>query len=142
KDAAREARRNKVPFGKFADPVGEGVERCMAAYYYAKTQHRHFDFMIEAGRAIFAEGIDVATDEGMQVVAERAGLFWPELQEAFKDEQWRHEAKANREALSDVGLWGVPVLKIGEHAFWGQDRDWLLAHTIEDMCQTGEGIMV
>ena len=142
KDAAREARRKKVPFGKFADPVGEGVERCMAAYYYAKTQHRHFDFMIEAGRAIFAEGIDVATDEGMQVVAERAGLFWPELQEAFKDEQWRHEAKANREALSDVGLWGVPVLKIGEHAFWGQDRDWLLAHTIEDMCQTGEGIMV
>ena len=142
KDAAREARRKKVPFGRVADPVGAGIERCMAAFYYAKSQNRHFDFMIEAGRAIFAEGIDLATDEGMQVVAERAGLFWPELEEAFRDETWRHEVKKNREELSEAGLWGVPVTKIGEHAFWGQDRDWMLAHTIEDLCQTGEGIMV
>ena len=142
KDANREAQRRKVPFGKIADPVGEGAERCIAAFFYAKTQNRQFDFVLEAGKAIFAEGIDLATDEGMQVVAERAGLFWPELQEGMKDEQWRHEVKKHRDELSELGLWGVPVLKIGDQAFWGQDRDWLLAHTIEDLCQSGEGIMV
>ena len=141
-DANREARRRNMPFGKFADPVGEGVERCMAAFYYAKTQNRHLGFMLEAGKAIFSEGIDVATDEGMQVVAERAGLFWPELQEGMQDEEWRHEAKKNREILSDAGLWGVPALKIGDQAFWGQDRDWLVARAIEDLCHTGEGILV
>jgi 2-hydroxychromene-2-carboxylate isomerase len=78
----------------------------------------------------------------MQVIAERCGLFWPELQEGLKEEEWRHIAKKNREDLSEAGLWGVPVVKIGEHAFWGQDRDWLLARTIEDLCHGGEGIMV
>ncbi len=141
-DANREARRRKMPFGRIADPVGEGAERCIAAFYYAKTQNRHFDFLLEAGKAIFSEAIDVSTDEGMQIVAERAGLFWPEMQEGMKDDQWRHEAKANREALSEAGLWGVPTLKIGDQAFWGQDRDWLVARAIEDLCDTGEGIMV
>ena len=142
KDANREARRKKIPFGRIADPVGEGAERCIAAFYYAKTQNRQFDFMVEAGKAIFAEGIDVATDEGMQIVAERAGLFWPELEEGMKDEQWQHEVKKSRDALAEAGLWAVPTLKIGEHVFWGQDRDWLLAHTIEDLCQGAGGIMI
>lgn len=142
RDAGREAARRKVPYGKIADPVGEGAERCLAAFYYARTQNRHLDFLLEAGKAIFSEAIDVSTDEGMQIVAERAGLFWPELQEGMKEEEWRHEAKKNREILSEAGLWGVPTLKIGEQAFWGQDRDWLVARAIEDMCHTGEGIMV
>jgi len=142
RDAGREAARRKMPYGKIADPVGEGAERCLAAFYYAKTQDRHLDFMLEAGKAIFSEAVDVSTDEGMQIVAERAGLFWPELQEGMKDDEWRHEAKKNREILSEAGLWGVPTLKIGDQAFWGQDRDWLVARAIEDMCDSGEGIMV
>ena len=141
-DANREARRRRMPFGKVADPVGEGAERCIAAFYYAKTQNRHFDFLLEAGKAIFSEAVDVATDEGMQLVAERAGLFWPELEEGMKNDEWRHEAKKNREDLSEVGLWGVPTLKIGDQAFWGQDRDWLVARAIEDLCHSGEGILV
>jgi 2-hydroxychromene-2-carboxylate isomerase len=142
KDANREAKRKKVPFGKIADPVGEGAERCIAAFYYAQQQNRQFDFVLEAGKAVFSEGIDVSTDEGMQLVAERAGLFWPELAEALKDEEWRHRAKQNRDDLSEAGLWGVPVIKIGDTAFWGQDRDWMIARHIEDLCSSGEGIMV
>ena len=88
------------------DPVGDGAERCIAAFYYAKTQNRHYDFLLEAGKAIFSEAIDVATDEGMQIVAERAGLFWPELQEGMKNDEWRHEAKKNREILSEAAPGG------------------------------------
>jgi len=142
KDANREAQHHEVPFGKFADSLGVGSERCIAAFYYAKEQGRERDFLIEAGKAIFAEAIDVATDEGMQVVAERSGLFWPELQAAIQDEGWRDQAEANRELLTNVGLWGVPTYKIGEQAFWGQDRDWLVARKIEDLCHGGEGIMI
>ena len=102
--------------------------------------------MLAANRAFsfkeVAEGVDVATDEGLQVVAERAGLFWPELEKALKDDRWKERAKANREALNDAELWGVPVLKIGDLAVWGQDRDWLMARKIEDLCQQGEGIVV
>jgi len=142
KDANREAQHHEVPFGKIADSLGVGSERCIAAFYYAKKQGRERDFLIEAGKAVFAEAIDVATDEGMQVVAERSGLFWPELQAAIQDEGWRDQAEANRELLTEAGLWGVPTYKIGEQAFWGQDRDWLVARKIEDLCHGGEGIMI
>ncbi|MDX1404979.1 MAG: DsbA family protein [Woeseiaceae bacterium] len=142
RDASREARRLEVPFGKFADPVGVGTERCIAAFYYAKAQGKERDFLYTAGQAIWSRAVDVAEDEGMQIVAKRCGLFWPELQEAMAKDDWREKAEANREALTELGLWGVPCFKIGELALWGQDRDWLLARKIEDMCHAGEGIMV
>jgi 2-hydroxychromene-2-carboxylate isomerase len=141
-DANREAGRLEVPFGKIADSVGEGAERCIAAFYYAKDQGKERNFLYIAGQAIWSKAIDVTTDEGMQIVAKRAGLFWPELKEAMENDDWRSTVEANREALTEVGLWGVPSFKIGDLALWGQDRDWLLARKIEDLCHGGEGIMI
>jgi 2-hydroxychromene-2-carboxylate isomerase len=142
KDANREAKRLKVPFGKISDSVGVAAERCIAAFYYAEAQGKEREFLYTVGQAIWSKAIDVAEDEGMQIVAKRCGLFWPELKEAMDNDDWRAKAEANREAMTEVGLWGVPCFKIGELALWGQDRDWLLARKIEDMCHAGEGIMV
>ena len=142
KDANREAGRLEVPFGKIADSVGEGAERCIAAFYYAKDQGKERNFLYIVGQAIWSRAIDVATDEGMQIVAKRAGLFWPELKAAMDSDDWRPTVETNREALTEIGLWGVPSFKIGEVALWGQDRDWLLARKIEDMCHDGEGIII
>jgi 2-hydroxychromene-2-carboxylate isomerase len=142
KDACREAERLGVPFGKISAPAGAAVERCIAGFYYAKSQGRERDFLLAAGKAIWSEGIDVAEDAGMEHVAEKSGLFWPELKAALADDEWRNLAEESREAMNDVGVWGVPSFKIGELALWGQDRDWLLARKIEDMCHTGDGIMV
>ncbi len=142
KDANREAERLSVPFGRMSDPVGLGVERCIAAFYYAKTQRRERDFLLAAGNAIWNEAIDVAEDEGMRVVAERSGLFWPELKAALEQDEWRSIVEENRQLMTEAGVWGVPSFRIGELALWGQDRDWLLARKIEDMCHAGDGIMV
>ena len=142
KDANREAERLEVPFGNVADSVGEGAERCIAAFYYAKSEGRERDYLLAAGQAIFAGAIDVATDEGMEIVADRSGLFWPDLKEALEKEEWRAWARENRDALTEAGLWGVPSFLIGDVVIWGQDRDWLLARKIEDMCHDGEGIIV
>lgn len=142
KDANREAKRLKVPFGRISDSVGIGAERCIAAFYYAEAQGKERDFLYTVGQAIWSKAIDVAEDEGMQVVAKRCGLFWPELKEAMEKDDWRGQAEANREALTEIGLWGVPSFRIGDIAIWGQDRDWLLARKIEDMCHGGEGIMI
>ena len=142
KDACREAERLEIPFGKMFDPVGRGVERCIAAFYYAKTQGRERDFLLAAGKAIWSEGIDVAEDEGMEQVAERSGIFWPEVKAALTLDDWRSTVEENRQVMTEAGVWGVPSFRIGELALWGQDRDWLLARMIEDMCHTGDGIMV
>lgn len=142
RDAAREAARSSVPFGRIADPLGAGAERCMAVLRYAQTQRRAREFVLAAGRAIWANGIDVATDEGLRKVTAKAGLFWPDVVAALADNGWRAEAEESRAAMMAAGCWGVPTVRIGDWAVWGQDRDWLIARHLEDLCDSGEGILV
>lgn len=142
RDAKREAARLGIPFHRICDSVGVGAERCIATFYYAKSERKEREFLFEAGNAIWNEATDVATDDGLRKVTERAGLFWPEVKAALDANEWREECAANREAMTELGVWGVPVLRLGDIALWGQDRDWLMARQIEDLCQGGEGFMV
>jgi 2-hydroxychromene-2-carboxylate isomerase len=142
KDAMREAERLGVPFGKIADPVGEGTERCLAVFTYAESEHKGRDFLLNAGTAIWSEAVDVATDKGMRKVTGRTGLFWPDALAAMESDEWRPSIEANRESMMAAGSWGVPTARLGGEVFWGQDRDWLLVRHIEELCDTGDGILV
>jgi len=141
-DASREARRKGVPFGNACDPVGPGVERCLAVLHYARSEKKERDFLLAASEGIWARAIDVATDEGMRAVSEEAGLFWPDVKDAMGDDAWRAGAAANRDRLEEAGLWGVPGFLFADIAMWGQDRDWLLARQIEAKCIGSDGIVV
>ena len=141
-DTAREARRLSIAFGKMADPVGPGVERFMAVYRYAESEHRARDFLLNAGIAIWSEAVDIATDRGMRKVTGRSGLFWPDVEKAMQGDAWRAEIEANRDSMMESGAWGVPTIRMGDLVLWGQDRDWMLARHIEELCDTGEGILV
>ncbi|MDX1498875.1 MAG: DsbA family protein [Woeseiaceae bacterium] len=141
-DATREAGRLGIPFGRFADPLGAGVERLCAVFVYARAERRARDFVRNAGQAVWARGIDVATDAGLRKVTGRSGLFWPDVVAALGKDAWRAEVGENREALTAAGGWGVPTFRLGEFVAWGQDRCWLLARHLEERCDTGEGILV
>jgi len=123
-DTKREADRLGVPFGRVADPLGGGVERCLTLFPEAEAAGRGLDFMLAAGRAIWAEGRDVKRPDVMRDVLRRAGLD-PALAERPTAESF-DDAEANREALFELGLWGVPSYRLGDLAVWGQDRIWLL----------------
>jgi len=142
KDTSREARRLGIPYGKFADPLGKGVERCMAVFDYAQSQKRERDFLLNASEAIWARGVDVATDKGMRKVTGRTGLFWPDVLAAMQNDSWRAAAEDNCESMMASGCWGVPALRLGDFIVWGQDRDWILVRHIEELCDTGDGILV
>jgi 2-hydroxychromene-2-carboxylate isomerase len=141
-DASREARRLGVPFGTVADPVGKGVERCLAVLEYAIAEHRERDFLIHAGEAIWSEAVDVATDKGLRQVATRTGLFWPDVLASLEKDEWRTIASDNRQSMMESGSWGVPTIRLGDFVTWGQDRDWLLVRHIEELCDSGDGILV
>lgn len=126
RDAAREARRRDIPFGFGVDPLGAGVERCVAVFEAAAREGRGLELAASAYRAIFAEGVDVAEDEGLRYVARRAGLDDALLRRALEDETWRETVERNRARLFELGLWGVPTFERGGEALWGQDRlTWL-----------------
>jgi 2-hydroxychromene-2-carboxylate isomerase len=141
-DASREARRLGVPFGKIADPVGPGVERCLAVLQYAVGEHRERDFLLHAGEAIWSEAVDVTTDKGLRKVTAKTGLFWPDAKAAISDDGWRQIADDNRQSMMESGSWGVPTIRMGDFVTWGQDRDWLLVRHIEELCDSGDGILV
>jgi 2-hydroxychromene-2-carboxylate isomerase len=141
-DAAREAARRGVPFGRIADPVGPGSERALAVFFYAEAQQRGTEFLLNAGEAIWARAIDVASDTGMRKVTDKTGLSWPAVKAAMTSREWRDTVAENRNSMLASGSWGVPTLRLGEFVAWGQDRDWLLLRHIEELCDKGDGILV
>jgi 2-hydroxychromene-2-carboxylate isomerase len=73
-------------------------------------------------QGIWAEARDVAYVPDLLFLAERAGIAEAEATAALETGNWEQRAQANRDALTEMGLWGVPSFRIGEYSTWGQDR--------------------
>ena len=129
-DAAREARHRGIPFGRLNDPLGKPTERGLALLGLADRTGRGEALLRSFMQGVWAEGIDAGSDRGLRRIAERAGLDWGEAREALLDERWRAVAEANRAELFALGLWGVPSLRVGELAVWGQDRLWAVREAL------------
>jgi 2-hydroxychromene-2-carboxylate isomerase len=121
-DTKREAQAAGVPFGRICDPVGAGVERCMAVWPYAEREGKLADFVLNAATAIWSEGIDVAGDAGLARVVAKSGLDISAAIAALTDEGWRARAELNRADMVAAGNWGVPGFRFRGEMFWGQDR--------------------
>lgn len=121
-DTKREAKKLGLPFGHFADPLGAGVERCYALFEYAKAEHKEVDYLLSFARGVYSEGLDAATDSGMQRIVERAGLSWDQARPLLNDDSWRLWAQDNLADMYSLDQWGVPTIAYGEKAVFGQDR--------------------
>ena len=89
-------------------------------------------------RHAFQLGVNTNNDRGLRKVVEAAGLDWSEAQAHRADERWQAILEDNRQAMYASGLWGVPSFRLlapsGDPLLetWGQDRLWLVAHTLRD----------
>jgi len=122
RDAAREADRLGLPFGRIHDPLGEGVWRCLCIAELAKERGRLADFVLVAARGIWGEGVDVSRDEPLRRLCERAGLDWEACRRAIETPGYRERVESNTARLARLGHWGVPTLVFDDQAYWGQDR--------------------
>jgi 2-hydroxychromene-2-carboxylate isomerase len=137
RDVKREAALRGIPFGRVADPLGDGARRLMQVFQLAATTQQQLDYLVSAGRAVWSEGIDVAGDEGLAFVCQRAGISWGDARALIADGRPIDYAEENRIDLLGAGLWGVPCYRVGEHfAAWGQDRFWMLP---ELLARAGSG---
>lgn len=122
RDAAREADRLGLPFGRIHDPLGEGVWRCLCIAEYALEQGRLAEFVTITARAIWGEGVDVLRDAPLRALCESAGLDWESCRRAIETPHYRERVETNTARLSALGHWGVPTLVFEDEAYWGQDR--------------------
>ena len=130
RDAAREARRLNIDFGFAVDPIGEGALRALRAFTQTNGNQQALDFMVSAGQAAWGEALDLASDEGLRTVCERAGVAWSQVQSLLVSQPIDY-AEDNRNALFEAGLWGVPGFRIGDFATWGQDRLWMVEEIVK-----------
>ena len=144
-DAAREARAVGVPYGNFYDPIGDPARRCYALFPWAASQGKGVALCSSFLRHAFALGVNTNNDRGLRKVVEAAGLDWGAAQAHRQDTSWEALLEDNRQTMYAAGLWGVPSFRLlnsaGEAllATWGQDRLWLVAHTLRDALQQGAG---
>ncbi len=130
RDCKREAERLDLPFGRISDPVGPPVERGLAILIGARASGRDAAFAASFLKGVFADGVDAGSDRGLSWLCARADISWAEVQQWMTDERWRMEVEANRLEMLDLSLWGVPSLRFGSTAAWGQDRLWLIEQAV------------
>ncbi len=122
-DTKREADRLGIPFGHVCDPLGKGIGYCMAVFFdCAAGKGVELEFSRSVMQGIWSEARDVAHIPDLVFLAGRAGISEPEVRAAIEGQGWKEKGNANREALTELGLWGVPSLRIGSCSTWGQDR--------------------
>lgn len=125
-DAKREADRQGVPFGEICDPLGKGVEACLAISHHLLKrpdgQEALMTFARSALRGAWSEARDLAEYVDLRAVVERAQLPWAEASRWVADPEGQATAVANASDLEAIGLWGVPSFRVGDLWLWGQDR--------------------
>lgn len=129
-DTKRECARYGIPFGKTVDPLGEGVNRCMAIFPYAQQQHKTLEYIASISKGIWAEGQDVTEDDLLEKLVTRSGLDWNEAEKFLNDKSWEKSAEQNRKDMIALGFWGVPTFQYGDFSCWGQDRLWAIEQKI------------
>lgn len=126
RDCTREARRLGIPFGRICDPLGAGVERGYALFDYAEDQGKLAPYCAAFMRSVWSQGVDAATDRGMERIVTSAGLEWSVARPLLNTQEWRGRVEANQHRLQEVGLWGVPSFCVDGQSLWGQDRLWVV----------------
>jgi 2-hydroxychromene-2-carboxylate isomerase len=127
RDAKREADRLGIGFGELCDPLGKGIDNCLAIAHWAAQRGQLMAFSRSAMRGIWAEALDVSEYVDLRHIVERAGLPWDDARAALGDPAAAKTAQAHAAELAVFSLWGVPSIRCGDFIAWGQDRLPLLA---------------
>lgn len=129
-DVNREATALDIPFGKVADPLGKGVERCYALFDYANAKQLGIEFLLTYAQAVWSKGICSETDAGLKHIVEMSGLNWFEAKQYLDDNSWKTWAQNNLLALYQQNKWGVPSFSYENTTVFGQDRLLQIQHAI------------
>jgi len=128
-DAAREARLQDIPFGAIVDPVGMAAERALAIGMSLPADGSDVAFFRSFMTAVWAEGVDGASDKGLAYILEAAGLPG-RLARVVPEDGWRARAERNRQDMLLAGSWGVPTFRVSGVTLWGQDRLWAVVEAL------------
>ena len=92
------------------------------AFQAARRDGAAMGFALSVSDARWGDGLDVSDPEVLAHCAVRSGWTLPELATLKADAEIRALFKADREAITADGVFGVPFLVDGDQKYWGHDR--------------------
>ena len=121
KDAARIAHFEGIAFGRVWDPLGQGVDACIAVFEESPSSIK-LDIAYDLMNAIWAEGVDVSSSKFITSICAKHNLSQTAVEASIHSKKHESNVEKNRRELTRLGLWGVPSFRKGKLVAWGQDR--------------------
>jgi 2-hydroxychromene-2-carboxylate isomerase len=130
-EVERRAERYGLPPLRWPDPWPSNYLFAMRVATYAFKAERGREFTMQAFRAAFQGGRDLAVQEHVLAAAQEAGLDPRAAQDATGDPEIKLALRAATDAAHARGVFGVPTIAVADgpgaangadELFWGEDR--------------------
>jgi 2-hydroxychromene-2-carboxylate isomerase len=121
-EVERRARQYGLPPVRWPDPWPTDYLFAMRAATYAFQAGRGREFTMQAFRAAFGRGHDLAVHEHVLQAAADAGLDSDTVREAVGSPEVKLALRTATGAAHELGVFGVPTIAVAGELFWGDDR--------------------
>lgn len=119
-DLRRWATRYGLPFGSV--PKGKDTKRINTGALLAQDRGVARDYVREAFDAVWGQGGDPNSDELLSSLAEKLGWDAGEFLRFVGSSAAAERYEAVYERAVERGVFGVPIMIVGDEMWWGNDR--------------------
>lgn len=116
------ARLYGLPTMRWPEPWPTDYLFAMRAATYAFQVGGGHEFAVQAFRAAFQHGHDLAIHEHVLRAAADVGLDAHTVSEAASDPEIKLTLRTATDAAHALGAFGVPTIAVADELFWGDDR--------------------
>jgi 2-hydroxychromene-2-carboxylate isomerase len=107
---------------RWPEPFPGNTLLAMRAATYAKEIGRTVSFSLAAFRQAFAAGRDLSDPDNMALAAAAAEIHPRAVLAAIKRDQVKRALREATDRAGDLGVRGVPSVRVAGAVFWGDDR--------------------
>jgi 2-hydroxychromene-2-carboxylate isomerase len=121
-EVERRAAEYGLPRLAWPEPWPGNTLFAMRVATFAKQTGRTVSFALAAFRQAFAAGRDLSEPDNVLLAAAACELHPKALLKAVQTEAVKGALREATDRAAELGVIGVPSLRVGEEVFWGDDR--------------------
>jgi len=125
-EGMRECERRAAAYGlppiRWPDPWPGNMLSAMRAAVFAKQTGRTVSYSLAAFRQAFAAGRDLSDLDNVLIAAAGCELHPNALTKAVETRSVKDALREATDRAGDLGVTGIPSVRVGEQVFWGDDR--------------------